>query len=123
VVTPRAMVDLLRYAARAPWGRDFISSLPVAGEDGTLDDRLRDSPASGRIQAKTGSTERVHSLTGYATTVRGEPLVFSIFCNNDDEHGPDTTKPLDELAKAMVEMLGPVRAPKKRVRAKERGSR
>jgi D-alanyl-D-alanine carboxypeptidase/D-alanyl-D-alanine-endopeptidase (penicillin-binding protein 4) len=123
LVTPRAMVDLLRYAARAPWGRDFISSLPVAGVDGTLDDRLRDSPASGRIQAKTGSTERVHSLTGYATTVRGEPLVFSIFCNNDAEHGPDTTKPLDELAKAMVEMLGPERAPRKATRAKERGRR
>jgi D-alanyl-D-alanine carboxypeptidase/D-alanyl-D-alanine-endopeptidase (penicillin-binding protein 4) len=123
LVTPRAMVDLLRYAVREPWGRDFISSLPVAGQDGTLDDRLRDSPASGRIQAKTGSTERVHSLTGYAMTVRGEPLVFSIFCNNDAVHGPDTTKPLDELAKAMVEMLGPPRAPRKHIRAKERGRR
>jgi serine-type D-Ala-D-Ala carboxypeptidase/endopeptidase (penicillin-binding protein 4) len=123
LVTPRAMADLLRYASRAPWGRDFVSSLPVAGVDGTLDDRLRDSPASGRIQAKTGSTERVHSLTGYATTVRGEPLVFSIFCNNDAEHGPDTTKPLDELAKAMVEMLGSARTARKPVHTKGRGKK
>lgn len=123
LVTPRAMVDLLRYASRASWGRDFISSLPVAGVDGTLDDRLRHSPAAKRIQAKTGSTERVHSLTGYATTVRGEPLVFSIFCNNDAEHGPDATKPLDDIANAMVEMLGPARRAKKPIHAKGREER
>ncbi|MGH9717278.1 MAG: D-alanyl-D-alanine carboxypeptidase/D-alanyl-D-alanine endopeptidase [Candidatus Acidiferrales bacterium] len=106
LVTPRAMVDLLRYAAHAPWGRDFISTLPVSGEDGTLNDRLRNSPATGRIEAKTGSTEHVHSLSGYATTVRGESLVFSIFCNNDAQHGPSATKPLDQIATAMVETFG-----------------
>jgi len=107
LVTPRAMVDLLRYAAREPWGRAFISTLPVSGEDGTLDDRMRNSPAAGRIEAKTGSTEHVHSLSGYATTERGEQLVFSIFCNNDAQHGPGATKPLDEIATAMIETLGP----------------
>lgn len=112
LVTPRAMVDVLRYAARQPWGRDFVSTLPVAGVDGTLNDRLRHSPARGRIQAKTGSTERVHSLTGYATTQRGEPLVFSMFCNNDTQHGPEAVKPLDELATAMVETFGASHASK-----------
>jgi serine-type D-Ala-D-Ala carboxypeptidase/endopeptidase (penicillin-binding protein 4) len=107
LVTPRAMVDLLRYAAHAPWGRDFISTLPVSGRDGTLDDRLKNSPAAGRIEAKTGSTEHVHSLSGYATTERGETLAFSIFCNNDAQHGAGATKPLDDIASAMVEMLGP----------------
>jgi D-alanyl-D-alanine carboxypeptidase/D-alanyl-D-alanine-endopeptidase (penicillin-binding protein 4) len=110
LVTPRAMVDLLRYASRAPWARDFLHSLPVSGRDGTLDDRMRQSPVAGLIQAKTGATERVHALTGYATTLRGEYLVFSIFCNNDAEHDGDATKPLDEIATAMVEMLGPVPA-------------
>ena len=113
LVTPRAMADLLRYAARASWGRDFISTLPVSGEDGTLDDRMRNSPAAGRIEAKTGSTEHVHSLTGYATTERGESLVFSIFCNNDAQHGPGATKPLDDIATAMIETLGAERAAKK----------
>jgi len=107
LVTPRAMVDLLRYAAHAPWGRDFISTLPVSGEDGTLNDRMRKSPAAERIEAKTGSTEHVHSLSGYATTERGESLVFSIFCNNDAQHGPGATKPLDDIATAMIETLGP----------------
>jgi serine-type D-Ala-D-Ala carboxypeptidase/endopeptidase (penicillin-binding protein 4) len=110
LVTPSAMVDVLRYAARAPWGQDLISSLPVSGENGTLDNRMRESPAAGRIEAKTGSTEHVHSLSGYATTERGESLVFSIFCNNDAQHGPGATKPVDDIATAMIETLGPRRA-------------
>ncbi len=110
LVTPRAMVDLLRYASRAPWASDFMSSLPVSGANGTLTGRMRNSPATGLIQAKTGATERVHALTGYATTLRGEYLVFSIFCNNEAQHGAGATKPLDDIATAMVETLGHVPA-------------
>jgi D-alanyl-D-alanine carboxypeptidase/D-alanyl-D-alanine-endopeptidase (penicillin-binding protein 4) len=117
LVTPRAMVDLLRFASRAPWAEDFLKSLPVSGVNGTLNDRMRRSPAKGLIEAKTGATERVHSLTGYATTVRGEYLVFSIFCNNDAQHGTDATKPVDDIATAMVETLGPVPAISRPARA------
>jgi D-alanyl-D-alanine carboxypeptidase/D-alanyl-D-alanine-endopeptidase (penicillin-binding protein 4) len=106
LVTPRAMVDLLRYASHAPWAQDFQASLPVSGMDGTLDGRMRNSPAKGLIEAKTGATDRVHALTGYATTTRGEHLVFSIFCNNDAQHGAGTTKSMDDIATAMVKMLG-----------------
>ncbi len=116
LVTPRAMVDLLRFVSHAPWARDFLKSLPVSGVNGTLNDRMRNSPAKGLIQAKTGTTERVHALTGYATTVRGEHLVFSIFCNNDAQRGAYATKPLDEIVTAMVETLGPVAAPRRPAR-------
>lgn len=118
LVTPRAMVDLLRYALHQPWGSDFMASLPVSGANGTLSGRMRNSPASGLIQAKTGATERVHALTGYATTLRGEYLVFSIFCNNDAQHGANASKPLDDIATAMVEILGPVPAVSKAARPK-----
>jgi serine-type D-Ala-D-Ala carboxypeptidase/endopeptidase (penicillin-binding protein 4) len=121
LVTPRAMVDLLRYASRQPWASDYMASLPVSGANGTLNDRMRNSPASGLIQAKTGATERVHALTGYATTLRGEYLVFSIFCNNDAQHGANATKPVDDIATAMVETLGRVPAVNKPGRAKGGG--
>jgi serine-type D-Ala-D-Ala carboxypeptidase/endopeptidase (penicillin-binding protein 4) len=123
LVTPRAMVDLLQYVLRAPWGSDFVASLPVSGVDGTLDDRMRKSPAKGLIQAKTGATGRVHALSGYATTVRGEHLVFSIFCNNDAQHGARTTKPVDDIATAMVEMLGRVRTVRQGVRGQGKTKR
>ena len=45
LVSPRATVKLLRYAARQPWGAEFIDSLPLAGVDGTLASRFQTLPA------------------------------------------------------------------------------
>ena len=83
LVTPRAVVQLLRYISQQPWGADFIATFPIAGLDGTLENRMKDTAASGRILAKTGSLEHVRAISGYATTVRGEHLVFTIFGNNN----------------------------------------
>jgi D-alanyl-D-alanine carboxypeptidase/D-alanyl-D-alanine-endopeptidase (penicillin-binding protein 4) len=114
LVTPRAMVTLLRYAAMQPWGRDFISSLPVAGVDGTLEYRMNKTAASGRIEAKTGEIEHTRALSGYATTTRGERLVFAIFYNNNPRSGAGTSAPIDAIANAMVETLGPALREKKK---------
>jgi len=105
LVTPRAVVALLEYAARQPWGPEFLLTLPVAGVDGTLQDRMKDTSARGRIEAKTGSHEDAHALSGYATSESGESLVFAIFGNNNRQHGSDATTALDAIATAMVEML------------------
>ncbi len=52
------------------------------GVDGTLERRLRGTPAQGRIRAKTGSMSNVRALAGYATTLAGERLAFAIIANN-----------------------------------------
>ena len=114
LVTPRGMVALLQYAARQPWGSDFHSTLPIAGSDGTLEGRMTGTAASGLIQAKTGEIDHVRGLSGYATTLRGESLVFSIFYNNNPQHGLGTAAPVDAIANAMVETLGPAPAAKKK---------
>ena len=106
LVTPRSVVALLQYAIHQPWGSDFMSTLPIAGVDGTLEDRMKSTPAAGLIQAKTGGLEHVHALSGYATTVGSEYLVFSIFVNNDSQHGRDATAAIDAIALAMIETLG-----------------
>ena len=54
LVTPRAMVALLRYAARQPWGTDFLSTLPVAGVDGTLEDRMKNTRRRGADRGQDG---------------------------------------------------------------------
>lgn len=113
LLTPRAVTQLLLYASRQPWGADFLSTLPVAGVDGTLENRMKGTAAAGHVQAKTGTLEHEHSITGYATTLGGEHLVFAIFGNNDPQRGHDATAPLDEITVAMVETLGPV-APRKK---------
>ena len=106
LVTPRAVIQLLRYVSQQPWGVDYIATFPIAGVDGTLENRMKDTAASGRILAKTGSLEHVRAMSGYATTVHGEHLVFTIFGNNNSQHGHDATTAMDAIAVAMVETLG-----------------
>jgi D-alanyl-D-alanine carboxypeptidase/D-alanyl-D-alanine-endopeptidase (penicillin-binding protein 4) len=106
LVTPRAIVQLLRYAAAQPWGELYRSTLPIAGEDGTLSDRMKNTPAAARIFAKTGTIGHGNTLSGYATTVRGERLLFSILGNNNNLHAQDANKVIDAICVAMVEELG-----------------
>ena len=114
LVTPRAMATLLRYIAAQPWGEAYISTLPVAGKDGTLENRLKNTVAAGRIQAKTGSLEHVRSMSGFATTLGGAKLIFSMFENNSAQTGPDAVAAFDAISIAMIEEIG---APPKLIHA------
>lgn len=106
LVTPRAVVQLLRYAAGQPWGELYRSTLPVAGEDGTLSDRMKNTPADNKIFAKTGTIGHGNALSGYATTLHGERIAFSILGNNNNMHAQDANKVIDAICLAMVEELG-----------------
>jgi D-alanyl-D-alanine carboxypeptidase/D-alanyl-D-alanine-endopeptidase (penicillin-binding protein 4) len=107
LVTPEAVVALLQYAAKQPrWADAYKASLPIAGEDGTLADRLKNTSAAGRIRAKTGTLEHVMAVSGYATTLAGERLVFSMFGNNFGGKNHDGTSVLDAICQAMVDELG-----------------
>jgi D-alanyl-D-alanine carboxypeptidase/D-alanyl-D-alanine-endopeptidase (penicillin-binding protein 4) len=110
LVTPRAVVTLLQYAARQPWFPAYYASLPVAGADGTLLDRLKNTPAAGRIHAKTGSVEHVRSLSGFAELPGGRRVIFSILTNNQGAKNHEATAALDALCVALVEDLGQVPA-------------
>jgi serine-type D-Ala-D-Ala carboxypeptidase/endopeptidase (penicillin-binding protein 4) len=114
LVTPRAVVALLRYVASQPWGPQFLSTLPVAGTDGTLEDRMKNTPATGLIQAKTGTIEHDYGLAGYATTVRGEYLAFAIYSADSPQKPHDADMAIDAIAEAMVQMLGSPRAARKK---------
>lgn len=115
LVTPRAVAQILQYAAKQPWGEDYISTFPIAGADGTLETRMKGTTAAGRIHAKTGALEHVHAMSGYVTTLRGEHLVFSILENNTPERGQNATAAIDAIGAAMVETLG---APASSVKAR-----
>jgi D-alanyl-D-alanine carboxypeptidase/D-alanyl-D-alanine-endopeptidase (penicillin-binding protein 4) len=60
----------------------FINALPVAGVDGTIAGRMKDTRAQGNARAKTGSIANARALSGYVTSADGEPLVFSMIVNN-----------------------------------------
>ncbi len=83
-VTARAMVHMLGYAHRAPWGPAFHASLPVAGQSELMRFRMLGTPAVGNVHAKTGTTNDVIALGGYATAENGEVLAFSFIFNGRD---------------------------------------
>lgn len=60
----------------------FYESLPIAGVDGTLSNRMKQTPAEGNLRAKTGSISGVSSLSGYVQSADGELLVFSMMMQN-----------------------------------------
>jgi D-alanyl-D-alanine carboxypeptidase/D-alanyl-D-alanine-endopeptidase (penicillin-binding protein 4) len=106
LVTPRAFVALLQYAAKQSWFAAFYDSLPVAGLDGTLEDRLKNSSATMRIHAKSGSVEHVRTRSGYAELPNGQRLIFSFMSNNMGSKGHEATDALDALSAAMMEEFG-----------------
>jgi serine-type D-Ala-D-Ala carboxypeptidase/endopeptidase (penicillin-binding protein 4) len=103
LVTPRAIVTLLSFAQKQSWFGPYYASLPVAGVDGTLEDRMKNTPAAGRIHAKTGSVEHVRTLSGFAETPGGRRLIFSFLGNNQGGKSHEAADALTGLCVAMLE--------------------
>jgi D-alanyl-D-alanine carboxypeptidase/D-alanyl-D-alanine-endopeptidase (penicillin-binding protein 4) len=82
LVSPETIVGLLDVMRRSPNFDLFFSSLPIAGVDGTIRTRMKDTPAQGNLRAKTGTLSMVRSLSGYVKTADGQLLEFSTLCNN-----------------------------------------
>ena len=102
LVSPHAVVQLLRYAATQSWGASFHETLPVAGVDGSLAERMAGLDPRAHVFAKTGSLGGVKALSGYATTVHGEHVAFSILSNNFNLPNKRVTDAIDGIVEAMV---------------------
>ena len=78
-LSAECLLRLLRYAYKhKPIYEHLLPSLPVAGEDGTLKRRMKETTAEGNIQAKTGTVTGVSALAGYCTASNGHRLAFAI---------------------------------------------
>lgn len=82
LVTPAQIVTLLNYMFRSEYFIPFFNSLPIAGVDGTLGLRMKDTKAADNLRAKTGTHHNVSSISGYVYTADNEPVAFSIIANN-----------------------------------------
>ena len=77
------MTRILRYMyERFPLAPEYLSSVGIAGKDGTLKYRFEGSEAVGRLRAKTGTLENVSALSGYVQAAGGEKFVFSMMVND-----------------------------------------
>jgi D-alanyl-D-alanine carboxypeptidase/D-alanyl-D-alanine-endopeptidase (penicillin-binding protein 4) len=103
LVTPSAVVKLLRFMMASPAHDAWLSLLPVAGRDGTLSARFGDSPAAGRIHAKTGTVAHVSALSGYAQRPDGTWIAFSILANNYNGPASEIRGVMDSICALLVE--------------------
>jgi len=82
---------------------EFLSSLPVAGIDGTLQRRFRQEDLMRKVRAKTGKIAGVATLSGYAVNEADEAFAFAILIN-DYRCGTETIKQLmDRVCSSLVE--------------------
>ena len=104
LVTPAAVVSLLRFMYLSRERENFISLLPVAGKDGTLATRFGEgAAAAGKVHAKTGSLAHVSALSGYIERPRGGWLAFSILVNNYNARTAGVREVMDRICNFMVE--------------------
>jgi len=97
-VTPRAIIRVLDVMRRSPHFDLFRESLPIAGVDGTIRNRMRGTPAAGNVRAKTGTLDKARSLSGYVTTADGRLVMFSMLANNFTVPTRDVERVQDLLA-------------------------
>ena len=88
-------------------GRVYREALPVAGVDGSLRNRMKGTAAERKVRAKTGTIDRVHTLSGYLTSAAGERLAFSIMLNNYQADSKYSVKDdIDPMAVMLAEFTG-----------------
>jgi D-alanyl-D-alanine carboxypeptidase/D-alanyl-D-alanine-endopeptidase (penicillin-binding protein 4) len=82
-IRPAQMAALLQAASASLWAPEFLSSLPIAGVDGTMRRRLQDSPAAMRARIKTGALKNVMAIAGYAPDAGNRQCVVVAIINHE----------------------------------------
>lgn len=108
LITPDAVVSLLRHMATHPQSKAFVDSLPVGGVDGTLRSRFKGTAGERNVTAKTGALSHVASLSGYVTTAGKERVAFSLLLNNYSGGAgkPSGREIIDGMAVTIAEYAG-----------------
>ncbi|HEY9747917.1 MAG TPA: D-alanyl-D-alanine carboxypeptidase, partial [Allocoleopsis sp.] len=97
-------VQTLQAIAQLPEAAIYRASLPVAGVSGTLQSRFRETPAQGRVQAKTGTLSGISALSGYLNPPNYPPLVFSIIVNHSNQPASTLRQTIDEIVLALTRL-------------------
>lgn len=88
-MSARDMAALLEFAWRQPYMPEYVSSLSLAGNDGTLRRRFDDASLDGNAHLKTGSLDHVTAIAGYLQARSGRRFAVVTMQNFEDIHrGP-----------------------------------
>jgi len=101
LVTPAAIVSLLRWMNASPRRGIFWSILATPGEEGTLRRRL--VPLASRLRGKTGTIAGVNALSGILAGTHGGYRYFSIVINHHIADSPIATRAIDAIVNAIAD--------------------
>jgi serine-type D-Ala-D-Ala carboxypeptidase/endopeptidase (penicillin-binding protein 4) len=96
-ITAAQLAALLRAMHRSKWAPEFMASLPIAALDGTMRNRLKNSPAKEVARMKTGTLRNVSAVAGYLPDATGQ-LCVAVVIINDEKGG-------DNAARAAIDAL------------------
>jgi len=97
-VSAETVLAVLRHMYDPAGTSPFVTGLPIAGVDGTLSERMRNTLAAGNVRAKTGTMSNIRSLAGYVKTRDGETLAFAALVNNFEGPAAAANQALDSIA-------------------------
>ena len=81
-ITALSLADLLQAANASPVAQVFVDSLPVAGVDGTMRNRLTSQPVGGNAHIKTGTLRDVRAIAGYVASADGVSYIVVSIIND-----------------------------------------
>jgi D-alanyl-D-alanine carboxypeptidase/D-alanyl-D-alanine-endopeptidase (penicillin-binding protein 4) len=84
LVTPELLIEILKYMYyKSPENYKILKeSFPIAGVDGSLENRMKKNQAFENVYAKTGTLSGVSTLSGYLMSANKHYIAFSIFVQN-----------------------------------------
>ncbi|MEB0208108.1 D-alanyl-D-alanine carboxypeptidase/D-alanyl-D-alanine-endopeptidase [Pseudomonas sp. CCC3.1] len=81
-VSAREMAQMLQAAWKSPYAAEFISSMPIAGKDGTMRKRLKTTAMNGQAHIKTGTLNTVRAISGFSRDSNGDTWAVVAILND-----------------------------------------
>jgi D-alanyl-D-alanine carboxypeptidase/D-alanyl-D-alanine-endopeptidase (penicillin-binding protein 4) len=94
-VSAREMAIILQAAWKSPYAAEFMSSMPLAGMDGTMRKRLKRTPLLGEAHIKTGTLNNVRAIAGFSRDSNGNTWAVVAILNDPRPWGASSV--LDEV--------------------------
>lgn len=83
-LTPETLVKVLEYISKQKYADKFIASLPIAGEDGTLRNRMENTAAEEILIGKTGTLRHTSALAGITISLDSDKLAYAFMFNGNN---------------------------------------
>jgi len=106
-ITPETMIAILTHIGRDERLKSvFEATLPIAGRDGTLENRMKGTAADGNARIKTGSLTNVRAMAGYVRTADGDTLAFTLVANNFENSSNVIMAAFDSIVERLASFHG-----------------